>query len=95
MQAEELRTLLKSQPFEPIALSLSDGRMITIRHPDQAAVSMRKLFVGLAKIKRPRRLATPSDGESVAKDWILVDLTHIVSAEPENGHHGKKRRHSK
>lgn len=86
MQADEVRVLLKARPFEPIELGLSDGRKVLIRHPDQAAVSNRKVFVGLAKIHQPRRLASPTDGDEIAKDWILIDVVHIVSAEPVNGH---------
>ncbi|MEE8169855.1 MAG: hypothetical protein V3T70_04840 [Phycisphaerae bacterium] len=92
MQAEALRSLLREHPFEPIELSLSDGRSIAVRHPDQAAVTARKVFVGLADLRRRSQLASPANGATIAKDWILVDLVHIVSVEPLNGSGERARR---
>ena len=96
MRANEMRRLLKAEPFKPIRVGLSDGRSIIVRHPDQAVVSEHKLIVGVAKVERSRPLATPSSGDTIAKDWIMVDLLHIVSAEPEDGgtakRTGKRRR---
>ena len=94
MHREDLLELLRERPFEPIDVSLSDGRSIRIRHPDQAVVTNRKLFVGLAQIKDHRkRLVSPDRVERAAIDWILVDLVHIVSAEPTNGTHPSSGRH--
>ncbi len=85
MGADEVRQLLKKQPFAPIALSLSDGRSVEVRHPDQVVVTRRHVFVGLAHVKKEaRRLATPSD-DSVAMESLFIDLAHIVSVEPSNG----------
>jgi hypothetical protein len=95
MQADEVRVLLKARPFEPIEIGLSDGRKVRIRHPDQAAVSQRKLFVGLAKIHRAGRLVSPADGDEIATDWILIDVIHIVSAEPVNGDRPTGRRRAR
>ncbi|MBI3835824.1 MAG: hypothetical protein HY287_15975 [Planctomycetes bacterium] len=93
MNDEEVRTLLRRRPFTPIELALSDGRSITIRHPDQAAVSRRTLYVALVKMKpNLSRMTTPSTGEEIAKDWLLLDLIHIVSAEPANGAHPTRPR---
>ena len=90
MRANEMRRLLRAQPFKPIRVGLSDGRSIIVRHPDQAVVSEHKLIVGLAKVERSRPLATPRSGDTIAKDWIMVDLLHIVSAEPEDGRTAKR-----
>ena len=90
MRPNDLRKLLKTQPFEPIRLGLSDGRSLLIRHPDQVVVSERKLYAGLTKVQRSRPLATPQSGDSFAPDWVLVDLHHIVSAEPEDGGTAKR-----
>ena len=85
--------MLKKQPFEPILLALTDGRSVLIRHPDQATVSERVMFVGLAKIRRTGPLATPRSGEEIAKDWLLIDLLHIATIEPANGAgNGRARR---
>lgn len=93
IRSDEIRRILRKQPFEPIQLALTDGRSVLIRHPDQATVSERVMFVGLAKIKRTGPLATPRSGDEIAKDWLLIDLLHIATIEPTNG--GGNRRSSR
>lgn len=92
MRPTDLRDLMRQQPFEPIELSLSDGRSVLVRHPDQVVIAERHLIVGLAQIRRSRPLATPSNGDAIAKDWLLVNLLYVVSAEPANGSSPKPRR---
>ena len=95
MQSEVIRDLLRGRPFEPIELALSDGRSVVIRHPDQAVVSRRHLYVALAHVKQGRkRLASPRDGVTIATEWILLNLVHIVSAEPANGATNRPKRKS-
>lgn len=86
MTAEDIKTLVRKEPFEPIEIGLSDGRSVLIRHPDQVVVAKRHVIFGLAQ-QRSRRAnaSTPDDGDAVAKDWLLVDLVHVVSAESING----------
>ena len=74
MRLTDIRNLLKKEPFEPICVGLSDGRSVLIRHPDQAVVSERHLYVGLAHVQRSKPLATPRSGETFAPDWLLVNL---------------------
>ena len=85
MNDEEIRTLLNRRPFEPIELFLSDGRVVLIRHPEQAAMSRRNIYIALAKVRRGEKLATPGDSQTVASEWMLINLIHIVGAEPANG----------
>ena len=86
MTDDEIRELLRARPFEPIEFGLSDGRSVLVRHPEQVAVSRRKMFVMLARVRRGSdRYATPADGDTIAKDWMMLDLLHVVSAEPVNG----------
>ena len=92
MRANEMRRLLKAEPFKPIRVGLSDGRSIIVRHPDQAVVSEQKLIVGVARVERSRPSVTPRSGDTIAKDWIMVDLLHIVSVEPGNGRSAKQAR---
>ena len=95
MRGEEIQDLLRERPFKPIELALSDGRSVIIRHPDQAVATPRHLYVGLAQIKRGRkRLSSPKDGDTFGKDWILLDVLHIVSAEPANGKTDRPKRKS-
>jgi hypothetical protein len=53
----------------------------------------------LARTKRGgEKLFSPADGETIAKDWMMVDLLHIIGAEPadppRNGE-GQRRGRSK
>ena len=92
MRPSDIRGLLKKEPFEPIRLALSDGRSVLIHHPDQAVVSERHLYVGLARIQRSKPLATPRSGDVFAPDWLLVNLVQITSIEPANGNGRKPAR---
>lgn len=97
MRAEDLRELLKARPFETVQLSLSDGRSVIIRHPEQSLLTERKLFLGLVKVQRSKPLMTPATGDPVTNEWMLVDLLHIIGAEPvngTNGHRPRRRRRS-
>ncbi len=92
MRAAELRSIIKREPFEPVWLSLSDGRSVLIRHPDQVVISERTVFVGLAKIERSRPLATPTRGDAISRDFILLNLLHITAIEPANNRNAKPKR---
>ncbi len=96
MDGEDLKALVRKRPFERIEIGLSDGRSVLVRHPDQVVISRRHVIFGLAQTRRARgNASTPTDGDVVAKDWMLVDLIHVVSAEPVNGEppNGKNRKH--
>ena len=92
MYAAGIRKLLKTEPFEPIRLGLSDGRAVLIRHPDQVVVSQRHLYVGLARVQRSKPMATPRSGDTFAPDWLLVNLFHITSIEPADGNRVNRTR---
>lgn len=83
---------MKRRPFTPIQIGLTDGRSVLVRHPDQAVVTHRSLFVGLAGLSRSKPLATPGDADTIARDWLLVDLLHVASVEPVNGSPARRRR---
>ena len=92
MRPTELRKLFKQEPFEPIRIGLSDGRCVLVRHPDQVVVAERHLLVGLAKVERSRPLATPTTGDAIAKDWLIINLLHIASIEPVDGASSRPQR---
>ena len=97
MRAADIKKLLKTEPFEPIRLGLSDGRSVLIKHPDQVVVSQHYLYVGLARLDTSPPLATPTSGDAIAKDWLWVNLLHVVTIEPHNKNNkrvGKRRRKS-
>ena len=95
MVSSDMKKLLRARPFTPIRLGLSDGRSIVIRHPDQVVVAERHLLVGLARLERSKPLATPSSGEAVARDWLIVNLLHVLTVEPENGAAERPKRRSR
>ena len=79
MVAQDLRKLLKAEPFEPVRLGLSAGRSVLIRHPDQVVVSDRHVYVGLAQLERSAPLATPR--RCVAQRLGVDQHPHVVSVE--------------
>lgn len=85
VRSHEMKQRLRADPFTSLRLCLSDGRSVLIRCPDQAAVSQRMLFVGVTKVERSRPSVTPSNGDIVAKDWMLINLLQITAVEPTNG----------
>jgi hypothetical protein len=85
MSAEEYKRLLKGHPFSPVRFKLSDGRHVDVRHPDQAVVTTTHIYVPISSIDQYDRLATAETTESVADDWILVNLMHIASVQSVNG----------
>jgi hypothetical protein len=94
MRSTDIKKLLKAQPFLPLRVGLSDGRSVLIRHPDQVVVAERHLVVGLATIERSGPLATPRSRDAVARDWLIVNLVHIVTLEPADGAAGRAKRHA-
>jgi len=65
---------------------------VLVRHQDQVVLAERHLLVGLAKVERSKPLATPTTSDAIAKDWLIINLLHIASIEPENESNGKPRR---
>ncbi|MGD9855963.1 MAG: hypothetical protein AB7U20_13540 [Planctomycetaceae bacterium] len=72
MNAPELRQLLKSEPFAPIRLHMSDGGAFDIRHPEMAMLTVHTVHVGLE--------ASARDGIPERVEYL--SLRHIVTAEP-------------
>lgn len=63
MNAEALRKLLATRPFEPLAVELSSGQVWTIKHPETVIVLKNTLIV--------------ADPDSETVQWI--SLIHIVA----------------
>lgn len=71
MRPEELRELIRRQPFMPMRLHLTDGKSYDIRHPENILVSRSYVHVGV-------------DADSVTGVIGRVDfvsLLHIVRVE--------------
>ncbi len=87
MDRDDLQAVLRERLFSPIQVGLTDGRTILVWHPDQVMLTRRKAVFGLTQVLNGRRrLRTPDNGERVVKDWLMIDLLHVVSAEPVADH---------
>ena len=71
MSPEELRDVLRQQPFQPFRLVMTDGTGYEIRHPDLLWVGLRTAFVGL----------TSQPGQTFYERSVQVNLLHILRVE--------------
>ena len=71
MRAQDVRDMLKRQPFIPFQIQLTDGRVMQVQHPDQVMVARDVAHVGLLESE-----------PSVYQRIEMVALLHIVSLEP-------------
>ncbi|HRX87543.1 MAG TPA: hypothetical protein P5572_21160 [Phycisphaerae bacterium] len=94
MRASEFQRVLRTQPFEPLRVHLSDGRSVLIRHPDQVVVSERYLYIGLGG-RKSGEPATPAKPETITSDFVWVNLMQVTTVEPANGRNGKSMRSRK
>ena len=67
MSTDQFHALLRTRPFEPFDIHLSDGRVLAVDHPDAVAVSG-----GFGT----------SVGVAVGPVIELVNLGQVVSLEP-------------
>ncbi|HEX4128551.1 MAG TPA: hypothetical protein VHZ24_00825 [Pirellulales bacterium] len=72
MDAEELRDVGRSRPFEPFRIVLTDGQTYDIRHPDLLWVGRKMAYVGL----------TGDPGQVFFERSVRVDLLHVTRTEP-------------
>ena len=72
LNPESLRAELNRQPFVPLRIHLTDGKMYDIRHPEMAIITSREVYVGREET---------SPGSGVAKGCDLVSLLHVVRVE--------------
>jgi hypothetical protein len=72
MNPQELRSVLRQQPFEPFRLVMTDGAGYEIRHPDLLWVGRSTAMVGL----------TGEPGQTFYERAVKVALLHIVRLEP-------------
>ena len=72
MAPEELRDVLRTQPFQPFRLVMTDGQAYEIRHPDLMMVGRRSAIVGLPG----------QPGRTFYERTVQVDLLHVIRLEP-------------
>jgi hypothetical protein len=49
MNAKDLLEIVRTRPFRPFKVHLSDGRVFEVRHPEQVLVSRSKMIVGVGE----------------------------------------------
>ena len=91
MSPKEYRKLFAERPFEPVALRLSDGRSVTVRHPDQVLILQTHLIVGLpGSHPIPDEVETADEPASLS---MKINMMHVVAVDPlgeGNGAHAKR-----
>jgi len=96
MERDDLPAVLRERPFQPGEVSLTDGRTVLVRHPDQVMLTRRKAVFGLVHLQDHRkRLMTTRSEDRVVTDTLTVNLLHVVSAERVNGSKRAKPKHRK
>jgi hypothetical protein len=72
MRPDDVLEKLKTVPFKPFRLHLSDGTKFDIRHPECAIVTRSKVVVGVPDTKGPQGLAQRT------VDCSLLHITHMT-----------------
>jgi hypothetical protein len=73
MRPDDIRELLRRQPFQPFRIHLSNGTVYEVRHPELILVGRTTLVIG-----RP----APGAAEPIYEDFSIVALVHINHVEP-------------
>jgi hypothetical protein len=76
MAPNDVRGVLKREPFEPFRMCLSDGLSYEVRHPELVWVGLSSLMLGF-----PAQPDSPFYERA-----IKIALRHIVRLEPLEGH---------
>jgi hypothetical protein len=75
MRPEQLRALLRRQPFVPIRVHLSDGTTYDIRHPEMAFLTRSTVEIGIET----------EIGSGIADRVMYCSLVHVVRVENLDG----------
>lgn len=73
MRPEDLKEFISRQPFQPLRVTLTDGRTNDIVHPDLAMVGRSSMAIGL-----PRA----SESTHIYDRLVTVSILHIMQVEP-------------
>ncbi len=80
MRPEDILEILRSTPFEPFRVYLTDGAVYEIRHPDMAIVQRSKVIVAVPG---------PAEPDGPAERTVNCALIHITRTELLNGKNGR------
>ncbi len=76
MRPEDILAILRSTPFEPFRIYLTDGAVYEIPHPDMAIVQRSKVIVAVPG---------PAGPDGPAERTVNCALIHITRTERLNG----------
>ena len=71
MRPEQLRALLRRQPFTPLRLHLTDGATYDVKHPEMTFLTRSTVEVG----------KEGQEGSGIADEVVYCSLLHIVRVE--------------
>ena len=77
MQARQLRTVYRSQPFKPFVMQVADGRSVRVHHPE---------LMALSPTGRSAVVYAKDDG------FDIIDVPSITGIEVPNGKPQARRR---
>ncbi len=72
MAPEELAGALRTRPFVPFRITLTQGSTYEIRHPELCMAGRRSAIIGIA---------APNDPDRLFERSVTVDLLHVVKLE--------------
>ena len=72
MPAADLLRMLRTQPFVPFRMHISEDTVYEIRHPEMVIVMAAAAIVAFPD---------PAN-EELASSWELIDFRHIIRLEP-------------
>jgi hypothetical protein len=74
MRPEDILAFVRKQPFEPFRITLTDGRVYEVTHPELAMVGRSSVVVGVPTTERDQELL-------IADRMVTASLLHIMQAE--------------
>ena len=72
MRREEVIGALRTRPFRPFRMHVTDGATFDVRHPEVVMVTRTAALVGIPE---------PDDAPPAIEKFNLVDLLHITRLE--------------
>jgi hypothetical protein len=72
IRPEDVRELLRKQPFQPFRMHMSNGQYYDVSHPDVAVVTRGTIVVAKAD---------PASPDAIGEGFHLVSVLHINNIE--------------
>ena len=73
MRRQEMLEALRTRPFRPFRIFVSDGGTYDVRHPEMVMISPNSAIIGMPQ---------PEQDPPAIERFSLVDLLHVTRLEP-------------